>query len=73
LSLPKKIILNSVFWSNAAPSLNMDIFNIGRSKTRKAIKKNAYTGNIGDGKIFALDLPRCIRIRTGEEGSKAIG
>ncbi|MBM3706097.1 MAG: P-II family nitrogen regulator [Actinobacteria bacterium] len=42
-------------------------------KTIKAIKKGAYTGNIGDGKIFVLDLPRCIRIRTGEEGHNAIG
>ena len=41
--------------------------------TIAAIKKGAYTGNIGDGKIFILDLPRCIRIRTGEEGKKAIG
>ena len=42
-------------------------------RTIEAIKKGAYTGNIGDGKIFVLDLPRCIRIRTGEEGSEAIG
>ena len=42
-------------------------------RTIEAIKKGAYTGNIGDGKIFILDLPRCIRIRTGEEGSEAIG
>ena len=41
--------------------------------TIKAITKGARTGKIGDGKIFVLDLPRCIRIRTGEEGSKAIG
>ncbi|HJX02179.1 MAG TPA: P-II family nitrogen regulator [Candidatus Humimicrobiaceae bacterium] len=41
--------------------------------TIEAIKKGSYTGNIGDGKIFVLDLPRCIRIRTGEEGEKAIG
>ena len=39
----------------------------------KAIVKGARTGKIGDGKIFVLDLPRVIRIRTGEEGSKAIG
>ena len=39
----------------------------------KAIIKGARTGKIGDGKIFVLDLPRAIRIRTGEEGSKAIG
>jgi len=42
-------------------------------RTINAIKKGAYTGNIGDGKIFILDLPRCIRIRTGEEGPDAIG
>jgi len=35
--------------------------------------KSARTGNIGDGKIFIYDLPRCLRIRTGEEGSAAIG
>jgi nitrogen regulatory protein P-II 1 len=31
------------------------------------------TGQIGDGKIFVLDLEDCIRIRTGERGSQAIG
>ena len=41
--------------------------------TIQAIIKGAKTGRIGDGKIFVLDLPRCIRIRTGEEGSEAIG
>jgi len=38
-----------------------------------AIKKAAFSGNIGDGKIFVLDLEKCFRIRTGEEGSVAIG
>ena len=38
-----------------------------------AIIKGARTGKIGDGKIFIVDLPRCIRIRTGEEGKEAIG
>ncbi len=42
-------------------------------KTVQAIIKGARTGNIGDGKIFVFDLPQCIRIRTGEEGSEAIG
>lgn len=30
-------------------------------------------GEIGDGKIFVLDLQQAIRIRTGETGSEAIG
>jgi nitrogen regulatory protein P-II 2 len=41
--------------------------------TTGAIIKGARTGNIGDGKIFILDLPECIRIRTGEKGNDAIG
>jgi nitrogen regulatory protein P-II 2 len=41
--------------------------------TIEAIKKGARTGRIGDGKIFVLDLPRCIRIRTGDEGEEAVG
>jgi nitrogen regulatory protein P-II 2 len=42
-------------------------------KTVDAIIAGARTGNIGDGKIFILDLPECIRIRTGERGGDAIG
>jgi nitrogen regulatory protein P-II 1 len=41
--------------------------------TIDAIIEGARTGNIGDGKIFILDLPECIRIRTGETGNDAIG
>jgi nitrogen regulatory protein P-II 2 len=41
--------------------------------TVKAIVRGAQTGRIGDGKIFVLDLPECIRIRTGERGETAIG
>ena len=41
--------------------------------TIEAIIEGARTGNIGDGKIFVTDLKDCIRIRTGEVGSKAIG
>lgn len=41
--------------------------------TIKAIIKGAQTGNIGDGKIFVLDLMECIRIRTEERGGEAIG
>lgn len=42
-------------------------------KTINAIIEGAKTGQIGDGKIFVLDLPECIRIRTGERGGEAIG
>src|SRR5436305_12499502 len=31
------------------------------------------TGQIGDGKIFVLPMEDCVRIRTGERGTVAIG
>jgi len=42
-------------------------------KTINAIVEGAKTGQIGDGKIFVLDLSECIRIRTDDKGQKAIG
>ena len=41
--------------------------------TVDAITAGARTGNIGDGKIFVLDLSEVVRIRTGETGGPAIG
>jgi Nitrogen regulatory protein PII len=41
--------------------------------TIEAIIAGARTNNIGDGKIFVLPMDDCIRIRTGERGSDAIG
>ena len=38
-----------------------------------AIIGGAQTGEIGDGKIFIVDLAECIRIRPGERGKEAIG
>ena len=42
-------------------------------RTIKAIIQAARTGEIGDGKIFIVDLHDVIRIRTGEVGGVAIG
>lgn len=41
--------------------------------TIAAIVKGAKTGAIGDGKIFVTPLEECVRIRTDEKGSEAIG
>lgn len=38
----------------------------------EAIKKSAYSGKIGDGKIFISNIVEIIRIRTGEKGKDAI-
>ena len=36
------------------------------------ILKTAYTGKIGDGKIFIHDMADAVRIRTGERGKNAL-
>jgi nitrogen regulatory protein P-II 2 len=38
----------------------------------EAIAESARTGQIGDGKIFVLDLEHALRIRTGETDSEAL-
>jgi nitrogen regulatory protein P-II 2 len=38
----------------------------------EAIAETAKTGQIGDGKIFVLDLQSALRIRTGETDSDAL-
>jgi nitrogen regulatory protein P-II 1 len=37
-----------------------------------AIRKAAYTGKIGDGKIFVIAVEEVVRIRTGEMGEQAL-
>ena len=36
------------------------------------IQKSAWTGNIGDGKIFVIPVEEAIRVRTGERGEVAV-
>ena len=37
-----------------------------------AIRNAAYTGQHGDGKIFVYELNNVVRIRTNEQGIKAV-
>lgn len=41
-------------------------------KVLDIIKKELYTGHIGDGKIFISSVQNIIRVRTGEEGTDAL-
>ena len=41
-------------------------------KAVEAIRNSAYTGRIGDGKIFVSSVDDAIRIRTGERGDAAV-
>jgi nitrogen regulatory protein P-II 1 len=36
------------------------------------IQQAAWTGNIGDGKIFVLPVEEAVRVRTGERGEVAV-
>ena len=38
----------------------------------QAIARGAYTGRIGDGKIFVTPVEEAVRIRTGERGPHAL-
>jgi nitrogen regulatory protein P-II 2 len=41
-------------------------------KVVEAIRATAYTGQIGDGKIFVVPLEHALRIRTGEADDQAL-
>ena len=41
-------------------------------KIMQAILQSAYTGGVGDGKIFVFDVSETIRIRTRERGEQAL-
>ena len=41
-------------------------------KIVEAIRENAHTGQLGDGKIFIRSLEKAVRIRTGEEDEDAV-
>jgi nitrogen regulatory protein P-II 1 len=41
-------------------------------RTIEALLKSAYTGSVGDGKIFVSDIQETYRIRTKENGSESL-
>jgi len=41
-------------------------------RTVEALLKTAYTGTVGDGKIFVSDIIESYRIRTGEKGADSL-
>ena len=41
-------------------------------KAVESIQNAAKTGRVGDGKIFVTNLEQVVRIRTGEDGEKAL-
>ena len=41
-------------------------------KTISAIQKAAFTGEVGDGKIFSYEIRSAVKIRTKETGYNAV-
>ena len=56
------------------PKIQIDIVvaNVPVRDVIDTAKKTLYTGHIGDGKIFVYDVENVIKVRTGEEGYKAL-
>ncbi len=56
------------------PKVKLEIFASSDASDEivKIIRENAYSGNIGDGKIFVLPVEKAVRIRTGEVDRKAL-
>ncbi|WP_017216409.1 P-II family nitrogen regulator [Pseudoalteromonas sp. NJ631] len=56
------------------PKIKIEIATLSESAERvvETVTKAAFTGKIGDGKIFVYDLDQVVRIRTGELDEEAI-
>ena len=56
------------------PKVKIEIVvsNADLDKAVESIQNAAKTGRIGDGKIFVTNLEQVVRIRTGEDGEKAL-
>lgn len=56
------------------PKLKMEIFATDKDapKIVHAIKQSGKTGQVGDGKIFVLNVEEGYRIRSGEEGEEVV-
>jgi nitrogen regulatory protein P-II 1 len=56
------------------PKVRIDVLvdTADADKVIDIIANTARTGSIGDGKVWAMDLDRLMRIRTGETGESAL-
>lgn len=53
-------------------TLSIVVRDINLRKTVDCLLKTAYTGEIGDGKIFVWSIEESYRIRTGESGDDSM-
>lgn len=59
---------------NVRPKLKLEVVIEDEDKDLvvETILKHARTGEVGDGKIFVIDVTEAIRIRTGEKGETVL-
>ena len=70
----KEIYRGSEYTIDFVPKIRIEVV-LPDSMVRAAvdaIQRSAYTGKIGDGKIFVYPAETAIRIRTKEEGESAL-
>jgi len=70
----KEIYRGAEYVVDFIPKIKVEIVvtNEQADKVVEQIRKAAYTGKIGDGKIFVLPVEEALRVRTGEKGTDAL-
>lgn len=67
-----EVELNEVMELLPKQQINIVVEDEKIDKILDLIKKELYTGHIGDGKIFVYGIDNVIRVRTGDEGVEAL-
>jgi nitrogen regulatory protein PII len=70
----KEIYRGAEYDMNFIPKIKIEIVVVADmvEQVVETIQKAAYTGKLGDGKIFVLPIEGAVRVRTGETGQTAI-
>ncbi|MCF8023968.1 MAG: P-II family nitrogen regulator [Desulfobacteraceae bacterium] len=70
----KEVYRGAEYAVDFVPKLKIEIAVDGEiaEQVVETVQKAAYTGKIGDGKIFVFPMEDAIRIRTGEHGRNAL-
>ena len=67
-----EVELNEVMELLPKQQIHIVVENDKIDKILDLVKKELYTGHIGDGKIFVYGIDNVIRVRTGDEGVEAL-
>jgi nitrogen regulatory protein PII len=70
----KEVYRGAEYVVDFIPKIKLEIV-VGADRVEQVVSKireSAYTGKIGDGKIFVLEVEQAVRVRTGETGTDAV-